>query len=334
MSYINVIYQSDNNYAPFMGVSIYSLLKNNVAVDNIEIYIIDDDISEENKEKLINLANAYKRGIHFLNVSMISALDEVKEFAKYTGARKNTHSFYKLFLTHLLSQDVHRILYIDCDTLVTGSIEDVMNIDMGSNVIGMILDSLIYKGKEAIGLKEKDPYFNSGVILFDVDKWKENLCEKKIVNTIKQHGQYGTVDQDVLNVALLGSIFTMPMEYNVQPHHLDFSIKTYFNAFPDRSDYYTPEEIAEAVKSPKILHFFRYLGKSPWDLRNYHPDRDIFDRYLSESPWCGFAKKDRPISFANKVEVALYRVLPKSLYFRIFILFHERMIILSNRAKK
>lgn len=333
MEPIFIIYQSDDNYAPFMGVSIYSLFKNNIDVDDIVVFIIDDDISDNNKQKLLSLANEYKRTINFLSISPISDLAEAQEFAQYNGMRKNKHSYYKLFMAHILPKEIHRILYIDCDTLVVGTIQDLVNIEMGDNIVGMVLDSLVYKGKTSIGLNLSDCYYNSGVILINLDLWREKKCENMIVDTLKKHGQYGTVDQDVLNVALYNKICTLPMDYNVQPHHLDFSIKTYFRVFPQREDYYSVGEISKALSSPKIIHFFRYLGKSPWNTNNYHPDEKMFDSYLSCSPWKDYVKLDRALPLSNKIEVILYRILPKTVYFKLFIFFHERMIVASNVKK-
>ena len=58
---LNVVLASDNNYVPFLGVAITSLIKNNQNdFDEINIYILDDGITFNNKkrlEKLINNSN-------------------------------------------------------------------------------------------------------------------------------------------------------------------------------------------------------------------------------------------------------------------------------------
>ena len=66
MSVLNVLYLTDNNYAPFAGVSVTSLFINNKNIDNIVVYIIDDNISGDNKEKFNLLARKYNREIIFL----------------------------------------------------------------------------------------------------------------------------------------------------------------------------------------------------------------------------------------------------------------------------
>ena len=60
---MNIVYSSDDNYAQHTGVSIISLLENNKHFNEINIYIVDNDIKNENKIKLNNIANRYKRKI-------------------------------------------------------------------------------------------------------------------------------------------------------------------------------------------------------------------------------------------------------------------------------
>ena len=52
-----VVYSSDNNYAQHVGVSMVSLFENNSEFNNIIVYLIENDISLENKNKSeINLS--------------------------------------------------------------------------------------------------------------------------------------------------------------------------------------------------------------------------------------------------------------------------------------
>lgn len=331
---LNVIYQSDENYAVFMGVSVYSLLVNNRDAEEITVYILDDGISERNKQRLSGMADRFDRKIVFLDIEEIGSNERVREFARYHGERKNKHSFYKLFLNQVLPADVMRVIYIDCDTLITGDLQELNETDLGACCIGMVYDALIYKAKKSLGLKLADVYYNSGVILFDMQKWRSLDCEEKMIENLKEHGQYGTVDQDVLNLSFFGQVYPLPMRYNVQPHHLDFLPKSYFSVYPRRASYFNDVEIEDAVKNPTIIHFLRYMGKSPWNTDNRHPAAELFDRYLAESPWKDYVKQDKKLSFAHKVEVLLYRILPKTWYLRIFVTYHEAMIASSNRNHK
>ena len=64
---LNVVFASDNNYAPFLGVAITSLIKNNQEdFDKINIFILDDEISEDNKKRLEKLTNNLHHSLTFI----------------------------------------------------------------------------------------------------------------------------------------------------------------------------------------------------------------------------------------------------------------------------
>lgn len=46
-----IVYASDDNFSDIMGVSILSLFENNKD-ENINIYILDSNISKDNKDKI------------------------------------------------------------------------------------------------------------------------------------------------------------------------------------------------------------------------------------------------------------------------------------------
>lgn len=329
---MNILYQSDDNYSVFMGVSICSLLENNKQIDELNIYILDDQISEVHKSDITGMVEKYGRNVVYIDSKQILSSTNSQEFLKYVGMRKNKHSFLKMFLSEVLPENIGKIIYIDCDTLVVGDLSELDSLDMGECPIGMALDSLVCKAKTSIGFQLDDKYYNSGVIVFEINNWKTQNCEARIVSHVKEHGNYGTVDQDVLNVELKEHIYTLPMKYNVQPIHLVYSIKTYFKNYKMGKSYYSPEEIQKAVEKPKILHFLRYVGESPWHKDNVHPDTPQFDYYLRLSPWSDYIKKPANKGWKFMVEKVMYKVLPKPCFLRIFTWYHERMISNSNKG--
>ncbi len=328
---MNVLYQSDNNYAAYMGVSICSLFENNKESDRITVYIIDDGIDDTNKEKLNILAERYLREIVFVNGEiLLEDQDIVKTFA-YTKFRKNTHSYFKMFIDRLIPEFDGRVVYIDCDTLVKGDIRELETVDMQGKPIGMVQDSLVTSAKKSVGIRDEDRYYNSGVILIDVKRWKELGCSERILEHIRNVRTYGTVDQDVLNVELHDEILTLPVRYNLQPVHKDYTYKQYSRVYRHREPYYTKDEIDKALSDPGILHFLRYIGESPWHAGNVHPYTPDFDRYLAISPWKDMVKKPSNKGLLFKVEKAMYRLLPRQVFLWIFYFVHDMMLKRSNK---
>ena len=328
---LNILYQSDENYAPYMGVSICSLFENNRSSGSITVYVIDDGISSDNKDRLSAMAAGYGRDIIFLTGENIAADEDIVRTFEYTRFRKNKHSYYKMFTDRLIPDVDDRIIYIDCDTVVEGDISGLLTIDMEDKPIGMVQDSLVAKVKTSVGIDDKDRYYNSGVILIDMKRWKELNCSGRLFEHIRDVRTYGTVDQDVLNVVLHDEIVTLPVRYNLQPIHMDYTYSQYSRVYRHKEPYYSEGEIAAALKDPGILHFLRYVGESPWHKDNVHPYTPYFDRYLAMSPWKDLEKKPSGKGGIFKIEKLMYRFMPKTCFLMIFYFIHNRMLKKSNR---
>lgn len=333
MNTLQILYQSDNNYAIFMGVSICSLLENNKNIENIIVYVIDDGISEDNISKLQCMVKKYGRKINFITGQKVFENKEITDAFSYTGMRKNTHSYLKMFFDTLLPDVTGDLLYIDCDTAITGSLSELTYLDMQDKTIGMVMDSLVINSKKTVGLQSNDRYYNSGVILINVERWKKYHCAERILSHIKNVRTYGTVDQDVLNVVLKEEIFTLPIKYNLQPIHLEYSYNLYSKVYKHKETYYSKGEVEEAVKNPLIIHYLRYIGESPWNADNVHPGTQFFDKYLALSPWKDYEKKTANRGKVFKIEKWMYKCLPGIVFLKIFYVVHERMITKSNKVK-
>ena len=316
----NILYQFNEKYAPYAGVSITSLFENNKNAQDITVYILGEELSDDSKDKLAGLGDKYKRTIIFKETSEV--IDRMKQWG-IPAYRGSYAANLRLLLPFFLEDDMERILYLDSDTVINTTLDELYGIDMGESALGMVIDSLGHKYKLSIGFEGCDRYYNSGVILFDLNNWRKNEWTEKIIEHIKDgNTAYGSPDQDLLNVVCKGNIKCIDLKYNMQPVHLVFSTKDYFRHYP-REAYYSREQIDNAVKHVVVYHFFRFLGEFPWHKGNLHPDNDIFDKYLALSPWKDYQKQKSEGGIAMKIERILFRILPKSIFLMIFSLFHS-----------
>ncbi len=316
---LNILYQSDDNYAVYLGVSMLSLFMNNKDAAQINVYVIDDSIAEKNKKKLADTAESFGRTLIFKEAAALHEKAEGTGFDRYNGYRKNKMSYLKMFVSDVVPAGIKRLLYIDCDTLVTGSLLELMEADMDGKVLGMVQSAMAgARGKKMIGLAPEDPYYNSGVILFDMDLWREEKCLEQIIDHAKHVRIYRTVDQDFYNVVLKGRIKTLGPRYNLQGTYLFYERRTVERFFPKSGKYYSGEEVAEAIKDPAIMHFFRFLGQYPMDADNIHPAEPEFEKYRALSAFADVPKKPCSLKPMIKAERMLYRHLPHSLFLPLF----------------
>ena len=328
MKNIDILYQFNEKYAPYAGTSLTSLLRNNSHFDKIRIFILGEGLSQDSHKRFEDLARQYNRKLVFVDIEETVKMMKDMNMPAYRGSYAAN---MRLFLGFLLPSDVERLLYLDADTIVEGGLDDLAVLQMGGYPVAMVLDSLVRKHKERLGFLKTEPYFNSGVMLFDMVKWKEKRCSERIAEHVKNvRAWYPSPDQDLINVVLKGEILKLGPEYNLQPALLAFDPVDYFKTF-GTVGYYSYEEVKNSRERPVIYHFFRFVGEFPWDRDNVHPDRDVFDRYLMLSPWRDYEKKPSGAGMILRFEKVLYKHLPKSIFFFFFRLAYESFIKKANR---
>lgn len=327
----HILYQFNEKYAPYAGVSITSVLVNNTELESLKIWILGEELSDDSISKFKQVIGEYNREVEFIDTTCLVAKMKELDMPTYRGSYAAN---MRLFLSEVLPEDVERILYLDADTVVDGELGELFRIDLEGKTLGMVMDSLGELHKEEIGLSKEDGYYNSGVILFDMKKWRANDLSNRIVYHVKnQRKNYPSPDQDLLNVVCRETICTLLPRYNFQPVHLAFNSKAYFRCYA-RTFYYSLDEIEESKKSPIIFHFFRFIGEFPWNADNVHPDNELFDKYLKSSVWNTYEKKRAEVSGAIKIEKLLYKCIPKTLFLRIFKICHRVFYKKANRLSE
>ena len=207
---LNVAYSSDENYFQHLKISLISLLDNNRQCSKINIYILSNGISDK------SLQNLQKTIIHFdVNVELI-----VINFAKILGKMQtelkfNHSAFGRLFLDECIDKD--RVLYLDCDSAINGSFLELFKMDLGEKICAAVQDNVYKKYKTSIGLKKDDVYFNSGFVLFDLKKWRNEKMQEKAIEMIESfNGNIPHNDQGVLNSICYKRILRLHPKYNLQ----------------------------------------------------------------------------------------------------------------------
>lgn len=321
---LNVLYTCNERYAPFAGLSMFSLFENNTEIEKITVYMVLDDVSDENKRRYHELANRYGRQLVIQDA--VAIIEKVKTL-DIPVWRDSYAPNVRLFFPEYIRADTERLLYLDSDTLVVGSLRPLLELDMGSNCMAMVMGSSVVHGDSLVDYKA--PY-NSGVILFDVKNWQEGRWAEKLLDHIQNvRARYQAPDQDLLNVVCAGSILCLPPQYNSPPIHRVFPDELYYTEAPD--GFYPRQQIQYAREHPAILHTYRFLGQFPWHRDSLHPDTEIFDSYLARSLWKDYQKEPSPQNLSYRAERILYRILPRSLFFRVFNLAKDITTVQSEK---
>lgn len=327
MDEINVIYQFNEKYVPYAGVSITSLLINNEDASAINIYVLGEGLSDASKDILSKAVSKYGRSIAFPDTKNLLERFQKMGMIPYRGA----YSVYlRMFFSEFMGSDVKRVLYLDADTIVDGDLLPLMNYDLEGKSIGMVLESITDDYKIMIGMGRDSEYYNSGMILFDVDKWNSNGYCDRILDHVRNVRSSYIGDQDFLNIVCESDVCRLPMIYNYQPLHERYTADQFFGCF-GAEPYYSRSEVESASGNAVIYHCYRWLGEFPWNKGNLHPFNDLFDEYLVKSLWSSYVKEHSDSGIVIGLEKLLYRILPRRVFIRIFKKSHE---IFLQKAEK
>lgn len=123
----------------------------------------------------------------------------------HVSAQLSRTAYVRLAAAELLPDIVARALYLDCDLLFFDDAAHLWETDMGGRSLAAVPDCGIMiaarrrrEKATCIGLSPDAPYFNSGVLLFDVAAWRRGDYARRLLSLAKEHA-YPHHDQDVLN---------------------------------------------------------------------------------------------------------------------------------------
>lgn len=311
---ITVLYTASNTYMPYLGISLVSLLYHNQN-EKVRAYIVLLEPSQGNLEKIKEVEKEYAN----CELRIIDGTPFVKkmEELRMIQYRKSYAPNLRLFFGEYIDEDVDRLLYLDCDTIVMDSLKELFAMPMNF-IGGVVLDSLGSECKHYLGYSDEEPYFNAGVLLINVRKWNEMHCTEKLF-AMMTNGKYvhANLDQDYMNQLLHNEIQILGLQYNLQPHHMCLKNDVYFSGY-NRKGYYTEQQINYAVNHPVIIHAYRFCGNFPWHKGNIHPALDYYRKYKQMSPWRDIADEVGNKGLLFRVETFCWQYMPKKLYFMVW----------------
>ena len=281
---LNVLYSSNDTFSPYLAVSLYSLLKNNSSdFKEIRTYIFDDNISQKNRNYLINIGKIFNQPLNF-----IEGFDIEKQIGKKIHLMKkeglySLTPYFRLFTsTHL--PEIDKIIYLDADSLVVGSLKELWDTNINNYYVAGVLDTLgVEFTKKEIGLSNQDNYINSGVLLINLKKWREDEIESKFIDFLINHlERFIYHDQGIINGVCKEKMFIIHPKYNFQGqfHGIDYNKAIKWAGF---ENYYDEETVKNAQENPIFIHFTGNFNR-PWSNKNQYYHK-LYYEYINEMPY-------------------------------------------------
>lgn len=263
----------DQNYLPQLQVMLTSLRVNHPQ-DTFVLILLHSAIPEDALEGVRRQCQSY--GYRFLPVQVDDSLfQEAPVTRQYPK-----EMYYRLLAPHLLPGQIRRVLYLDPDTLVINPIRPLWETDLRGNLFA----AAAHTGKAELAnsvnqlrLGTEQDYFNSGVLLMDLEAGRQAIVPQEIFAYVEQHRRELILpDQDVLNA--LYSERILPLE-DVLWNYDARNYSSYLVRSGGRCD------LRWVMEHTAILHF---CGKEkPWKPKYIHRFGILYQHYaqLTRRDW-------------------------------------------------
>jgi lipopolysaccharide biosynthesis glycosyltransferase len=252
---MEVLFCFDQRYEQHFGAAVMSLILHNRQMLKT-IHVITESASTQLRDNLEKLSQTYtiQTLIHEVNATHLSQL---KLSGHFTSA-----IYHRLLAAEVLPQSTQKVLYLDADLIVRGSIADLYNLDLSDCLLAACGQRTVTT-KKRLGMTA-DYYFNSGVLLINIASWRQEDIGRKAIQFAQDFpDKIKMPDQDALNKIVDGNFFNLDRKWN-----------SLVDLYAGTSQV-TPESV--------IIHFIGSL--KPWQSWCIHPDKEIYWDSLKRSPW-------------------------------------------------
>lgn len=292
---MNVGYISSNAYAPYVGTSMYSLFDHNKNVETIHVYIVDDGINGENKQKIKSIAHAFKREVRFLSCEKVMRwLKEEKGFNP-AQHKKFPNSVYAIALPEFFYENdielLDRLLMIDGDIIINHDLSDLYNTNIDNVYVAAVPEITAYYVSsecEEIIYKKKY-YYNCGMTLWNLRKVREDHFSQRVLETYENYPEpFKLASQSLLNLTLADAdIRSLPLKYNYNTAlHINVALREpVYRRYAEGGLGYPSLSYKWPLSANKIYMIHYIAARKPWIKWRLAPLRSYFLKYWKKGPW-------------------------------------------------
>ncbi|HDZ5091127.1 TPA: glycosyltransferase family 8 protein, partial [Campylobacter jejuni] len=287
---IGIVLAVDENYINYLCVTIESLQYNCSIENDYDIVILFSYSNDFIQNEIIQNYSKENFSIRFIDISYIINYFDDQFF--YICNHFTIAMYYRFFIPSIF-KNYKKIIYLDCDAILLDDISSLYTIDLKENLLGVVLDTEIQRMhflknnewsknfinylKNDLTLKKSENYFQSGFIIFNIQKCLEfNLMEKCLI-ALKNIKTPMFPDQDILNKVTEEKVYYLDLSWNVENHIMVFN-RANLDNFPKD----TLEQYLKSLKEVKFLHFSGCI--KPWqDPTSYNAH--LWWHYARQTPF-------------------------------------------------
>ena len=297
MAYLDVAFTlCGEKGLPLLAAAVRSVWENCSQRERLRVHLLWWDIGDEPLRRLVTGWESF-----LTQFCLYCAGEHLPELA----SQSRYGYWYRVWLGQVLPSEVERLLYLDCDVLVQGDITELWSLDMTDSLAAVVWDPaqrvegfrkpLVENGHRfGFPFRWEDPYFNSGVLFVDLNKWREEKIGETIHQVFFGNTQWSRFnDQDPLNLVLNGRTVPLPPSWNLietVPYYRRWDYELY-QEFGSPEEYFEPKirHFAGSQKPETLwarwshkLEFYGYLERCGWLGERHRPRGHWRDRTVSQ----------------------------------------------------
>lgn len=285
--HITLVVGSDDNYAIGVAVTVHSALVNLSPNSRASVVVVDGGMSETSRARIERAARTASPNTELRwHVADSSGFDGLK-----TTKWGSTANYLRLLIPDILNPDERWALYLDSDLLVRSDLSELWQLKtrLGDEQVMAVrdyhnptLESVF--GREGVGQLGLDPggkYFNSGMLVIDVDAWRSHDTSQKAVDFVRENASIMRhSDQDALNAILAEEWFELDPLWNVMVPSIGRMADRSADGRQDAKD------LASSLLDRG--HIYHFTGpRKPWIAGYLGPGSKEYRSVLATSGWFG-----------------------------------------------
>lgn len=282
---MTILLASDDKFIQHCSVMVTSVLMNN---PETEFYLFTEGLKAENEALLRRQVSRLGGTLHICKIE--KALMKDFPMPSYMSSHITIATYYRLFAARLLPGNIYKVIYLDCDIVVNGSLRELWDYPIDNYALGAVYQSHEVSdclpngiGNHAysrLGLSKESGYFNAGVLLMNLKYWREHNVTERLFGFIRDHSDLiHAHDQDVLNAVLYNETAPLSPRWNYRE---EFMYRKSLH-YPLKTGYTFP------VHNPIVIHYVS--TPKPWQYYCKNRLKALYYQYIEETPFTGYKPK-------------------------------------------